>query len=205
VQSTLHNRTSQLGFTQENNYETARMDPISLSAATQQFLGVVAIIIGIVAKYNAEMAKSPRELVRFAEELRQLRNVLETLESILIEGKNSPGDNLQFPDDVKDHPSSTTKPPPSYSQSQEQQRPRPTTATIRALSPLQEPLSLYLEDFRALEAKLEIPSWQTHSRRRRSAASAIGWPLKEEEAKKEMEKMKTFREHLSEAMQVDTL
>ncbi|KXX77180.1 Ankyrin repeat domain-containing protein 50 [Madurella mycetomatis] len=118
------------------------------------------------------MAKTPRDLVRFAEELKLLRSVLETLESILVEGKNAESVAAE---------------------------------KMRALTPLHEPLALYLGDFKALEAKLEMPSWQTHSRRRRSAASAVGWPLKEDEAKKELEKMKSFREHLSDAMQVDTL
>ena len=148
------------------------MDPLSLTIAATQLLGAVNTVISIVARYNAEMKKTPRDLERFVEELRGLRNVLETLESLIIEAKKS----------------NTAADP-----------------KLQALIPLYEPLTLYLDDIKALEAKLEIPSWYGSSRRKRSIIAALGWPLKEDEAHRELEKMKSFREQLKDAIQVDTM
>lgn len=148
------------------------MDPLSFTVAASQLLGAVNTVIVIVGKYNEEMNKTPRDLLRFTEELRGLRHVLESLESLVLEAKKS---NLSA--DPK----------------------------IRALIPLYEPLTLYLDDIKLLQDRLETPSWHTGSRRRRSIVTALGWPLREDEGKRELEKMKAFREQLKDAMQVDTL
>lgn len=148
------------------------MDPLSLTLAASQLLGAVNTVIIIVARYNEEMNKTPRDLERFVEELRGLRGVLESLESLIIEAKKS---------------NSAADP------------------KLQALIPLYEPLTLYLDDVKALQARLELPSWYTGSRRRRSIVAALGWPLKEDDAKRELEKMKSFREQLKDAIQVDTM
>ncbi|KAH9885699.1 ankyrin repeat-containing domain protein [Xylariomycetidae sp. FL2044] len=148
------------------------MDPLSLTVAASQLLGAVNTVIVIVAKYNEEMNKTPRDLAKFVEELRGLRSVLETLESLVLEAKKS---------NIETHPK------------------------LRALIPLYEPLTLYLEDIKALQSRLELPKWYTSSRRRRSIVIALGWPLADDEAKRELEKMKSFREQLRGAIQVDTI
>jgi hypothetical protein len=149
------------------------MDPLSITLAASQLLGAVNTVIQICAKYNEEMSRTPKDLLRFVEELRKLREVLETLESLILKAKTS---------DSAEHPE------------------------LQALIPLYEPLTLYLEDVKVIQAKLQIPTWyETTGRRRRSLAIALGWPLKEDEAKRELEKMKSFREQLRDAIQVDTL
>jgi hypothetical protein len=148
------------------------MDPLSLTLAASQLLGAVNAVISIVARYNEEMKKTPRDLKRFVEELRGLRNVLESLESLIIEAKKS---------DLSSDPK------------------------LQALIPLYEPLTLYLDDVKALQVKLELPSCPPGTRRWRSVVVALGWPLKEDEAKLELEKMKSFREQLKDAIAVDTM
>jgi hypothetical protein len=148
------------------------MDPLSLTLAASSLLGAVNTVIVIVARYNEEMKKTPRDLERFVEELRGLRGVLELLESLIIKAKKS---------DLSSDPK------------------------LQALIPLYEPLTLYLDDIKDLQARLEIPSWSTANRRLRSIAASLGWPLKEDEAKRELEKMKSFREQLKDAIQVDTM
>jgi hypothetical protein len=149
------------------------MDPLSITLAASQLLGAVTTVIRICGKYNEEMNRTPKDLLRFIEELRKLREVLETLESLIIKAKCS---------ELDDNPE------------------------LQALIPLYEPLTLYLEDVKMIQAKLESPAWyETISRRKRSFAVALGWPLKEDEAKRELEKMKRFREQLRIAIQVDTL
>ncbi|GES59935.1 vegetative incompatibility protein HET-E-1 [Aspergillus terreus] len=76
---------------------------------------------------------------------------------------------------------------------------------LKALIPLYEPLTLYLDDIKSLQRKLEVPSWSYMSRRKHSLAVALGWPLKEDEVKHELDKMKSFREQLKDAIQVDTI
>ncbi|KAL3480824.1 ankyrin repeat-containing domain protein [Aspergillus californicus] len=76
---------------------------------------------------------------------------------------------------------------------------------LKALVPLYEPLTLYLDDIKILQGKLEVPSWSYMSQRKRSLAVALGWPLKEDEVKNELDKMKSFREQLKDAIQVDTI
>ena len=76
---------------------------------------------------------------------------------------------------------------------------------LQALIPLYEPLTLYLDDVKTLQTKLELPAWYSTSRRRRSVVAALGWPLKEDEARRELEKMRSFREQLKDAIQVDTM
>lgn len=149
------------------------MDPLSLTIAASQLLGAVNTVIVIVARYNEEMNKTPRDLLRFVEELRGLRSVLEQLESLIIEAKKSDSSN----------------------------------PTLQALVPLYEPLTLYLNDLKALQGKMQIPTptWYSASRRRRSIVAALGWPLQDDEAKRELEKMNSFREQLKDAIQVDTV
>ena len=76
---------------------------------------------------------------------------------------------------------------------------------LQALIPLYEPLTLYLDDVKTLQTKLELPAWYSTSRRRRSVVAALGWPLKQDEARRELEKMRSFREQLKDAIQVDTM
>jgi hypothetical protein len=148
------------------------MDPLSLTVAASQLLGAVNTVIVIVARYNEEMNKTPKDLQKFVEELRGLRSVLESLESLILEAKKS---------GVAADPK------------------------LQALIPLYEPLTLYLDDIRALEVALQIPSWQNTTRRRRSIVAALGWPLKEDDARRELEKMRSFREQLKDAIQIDTM
>ncbi|KAI8151173.1 hypothetical protein K4K49_011135 [Colletotrichum sp. SAR 10_70] len=150
------------------------MDPLSFTVAAAQLLGAVNSVILIVARYNEEMKKTPRDLLRFVEELRGLRHVLESLESLVLKAKSLKADIS-------------------------------TDSNIQALIPLYEPLTLYLDDIKTLQSKLEMPNLDMKSRRRRSLVIALGWPLKEDEGKRELEKMKAFREQLKDAMQVDTL
>lgn len=147
------------------------MDPLSLTLAASQLLGAVNTVIVIVARYNEEMNKTPRDLLRFSEELRGLRSVLEQLENLITEAKKSGS----------------------------------TNPTLQALVPLYEPLTLYLGDLKALQAKMVLPNLSSSGRRRRSVMAALGWPLPEDEAKRELDKMTAFREQLKTAIQVDTV
>jgi hypothetical protein len=157
-------------FKSSNHFD---MDPISITLAASQLLGAVNTVIGICARYNEEMSRTPRDLQQFVEELRGLRSVLESLESLILKAKSSD--------------SSSSDP------------------QLQTLIPLYEPLTLYLDDVKEIQAKLEIPSLHTISRRKRAVMVALGWPLKEDEAKKELEKMKSFREQLRDAIQVDAV
>ncbi|OHF00304.1 hypothetical protein CORC01_04493 [Colletotrichum orchidophilum] len=68
------------------------MDPLSFTVAATQLLGAINSVILIVTRYNEEMKKTPRDLLRFFEELRGLRHVLESLESLVLKAKSLKAD-----------------------------------------------------------------------------------------------------------------
>ncbi|MCJ1224432.1 hypothetical protein MMC12_001077 [Toensbergia leucococca] len=141
------------------------MDPLSVTASFIAVLQVANAVISICYDYSASAKSSSRELSRIIEEIKALRNVLESLIH-LAERAETPDLCIQS-----------------------------RLPTLRGLcEPEMGPLSQCLEEMRALEKKLVPPTWGGPiGSKRRALIQALGWPLKEKDTLRTLEKIGRFK------------
>ena len=151
------------------------MDPLSVTASIITVLQAANAVISVCYDYSAAIKNSPWELPRVIEEVKSLRNVLETLDQLAKRAESAdPATEAQLP------------------------------ALKLLCEPVAGPLAMTLVELEALEKKLAPPSWSGQAgSRRRAIIQVLGWPLKEGDTKKILENIERFKTTLNLAITAD--
>jgi hypothetical protein len=153
------------------------MDALTVATAVITVIQAANTIISICYDYKAAVKDCPWELSSIIEEVKGLRNVLESLEQLTkkAEGAN-PALKAELP------------------------------VLRRLCEPEQGPIKLCLGELESLEKRLAPPGWAGQvGSKRRALVQAMGWPLKERESKKTLEKIVRYTKALHLAMGADQM
>ncbi|KAL9119964.1 MAG: hypothetical protein Q9187_003483 [Circinaria calcarea] len=153
------------------------MDPLSITASIITVLQATNVVISICYDYSSSVKQSNWQLPKVIEELKNLRNVLETLEPLARTAESTnPGPESRLP-------------------------------TLKLLCSPDTGRGLLfdcLEELNILKDKLSPPSWAgPDGSKRRTLVLAIGWPLKEGETKKALDNLESYKATLALAITVD--
>lgn len=157
------------------------MDPLSISVSIIAVLQAANAVISICYDYRAAVKDSSWELPRVTEEVKSLRSVLETLESLAFNATsgNDPDAGSRLPT---------------------------LQLLCRARTGNNEGglLAMCLEELNNLEKRLAPPKWAGPVGSKKMAlAQALRWPLKESDTKKALESLGRFRDMLTLALTAD--
>jgi hypothetical protein len=156
-----------------------QMDGLSVAASIIAVLQAANAVVSVCYDYRAAVKDSSWELPRVTEEVKGLRNVLETLES-LASDLEKPGS------DAKSRLPTL------------QLLCKPKTGNEGGL------LAMCLEELNNLKKKLAPPKWAGSAGSKRLAVTqALRWPLKESETNKTLESIGRFRDMLTLALTAD--
>src|SRR5882757_6351838 len=149
------------------------MDSLSISTGIITLLQATTAIISVCYNFRAALKDVPWSLTRIVDELRCLRNILESLEELAQD---------------LDEPSGLER--------------RPVFASLS--DPDNGPLVICLRELRILHGKLNSSNYPgTAGLKRKSALQAIGWQLKDRDAKECLERIERCKTTLSLALTAD--
>lgn len=151
------------------------MDPLSITASVLTVLQATEAVISICCNYRAASRGASWEVSRVLEEIRNLRDVLRTLEDLAdnIETKGKTG-TVYLP------------------------------ALRQMCEPSRGTLTQCLQTMKALEKKLVPPSWAGPTGSMRSnLAQALRWPLQKAETVRSLEKVEQLKSALNLAISLD--
>jgi len=150
------------------------MDPLSITLSIIAVLQAANAVISVCYDYSCAMKNSSWELPRVIEEVKDLRNVLETLEQLANKAENAdPAAEGQLP-------------------------------TLKLLCNPEGLLAMCLRELQALKEKLDPPDWSGQvGSKRRAFIQALSWPLKEGDTKNTLEKIGRLKTTLNLALTVD--
>ncbi|KAI0112386.1 hypothetical protein GGR51DRAFT_546978 [Nemania sp. FL0031] len=155
------------------------MDPLSLSASIIAVLQATNAVISFCYNYRAAAKSASWELPRVIEQVKSLRNVLETLEGLTSDTKGTDPDAVSRLQTL-------------------QQLCKPKTGNEGGL------LAMCLEELHSLQKKLAPPGWAGPVGSKRMAlVQALKWPLKESDTKKTLDNIGRYRDTLSLALMTD--
>ena len=157
------------------NIPLGQMDPLSVTASIIAVLQATNSVVSVCYDYSSAVKKAPWELPKVINELKGLRNVLESLEQLAREAENN-DPNVQS-----------------------------NLLTLQSLVDSQSGLlNTCLDEVIALKDKLKpTTAWAPDGSRRRAIMEAVTWPLKEKETLKILDKLARCRSLLSDALAVD--
>ena len=150
------------------------MDPLSITASIISVLQATNAVVSICYEYSCAMKNSSWELPRVTEEVKGLRNILETLEPLARKAENAdPAAEGRLP-------------------------------TLKLLCNHEGLLAMCLGELEVLKKKLDPPDWSGQvGSKRRAFVQALSWPLKEGDTKKTLEKIGRLKATLNLALTVD--
>jgi hypothetical protein len=153
------------------------MDPLSITASIIAVLQATNAVISVCYDYSSAVRNSSWELPRVTEEVRSLRNVLESLEQLAKKAEGA-------------DPAAETQ-----------------LLTLKLLCESgvgPGPLASCLQELERLKNKLSPPDWAGRDgSKRRAFIQALGWPLKEGDTRKTLENLGRFKTTLNLAMTAD--
>ena len=150
------------------------MDPLSVTATIITVLQVANRVVSICYDYSCAIKNSSWELPRVTEEVKGLRNVLETLERLAREAENGdPAAEIQLP-------------------------------TLRLLCNPEGPLAVCLGELEALRKELDPPNRSDQfGSKRRAFVKVVSWPLREKDTRRILENIGRLKAILNLALTVD--
>jgi len=150
------------------------MDPLSISAGIIAVLQVTTTILSICYNYRAAINNAPGELCQVTEEIKGLRNILETLQDLAFEAKGTdPAARARLP-------------------------------SLNRLSDPDGPLTSCLAELRQLKRQLAPPKWSgPEGSRRQAVVQSLRWPLRQEDTRKTLESIGRFKSTLNLALLAD--
>jgi hypothetical protein len=151
------------------------MDPLSITAGIIAVLQATCSLLSVCYDFRAAVRKAPSSLHRVIEEIRDLRNILESLQRISDDiyspGKTNPEIKVSFE---------------------------------RLCESDKGPLATCLQELAALEAKIIPASYVGSSVSQRKALIRIlGWRLRDREVKASLERLERCKKTLSLAITAD--
>ena len=150
------------------------MDPLSITASIIAVLQATNAVVSVCYDYSCAMKSSSWELPRVIEEVKDLRNVLETLEQLAKKAENA---DLAA---------------------------KGRLPTLKLLCNPEGLLAMCLRELQELKEKLDPPGWSGQvGSKRRAFIQALSWPLKEDDTKKTLEKIGRLKATLNLALTVD--
>lgn len=150
------------------------MDPLSITASIIAVLQATNAVVSVCYDYSCAMKSSSWELPRVIEEVKDLRNVLETLEQLAKKAENA---DLAA---------------------------KGRLPTLKLLCNPEGLLAMCLRELQELKEKLVPPDWSGQvGSKRRAFIQALSWPLKEGDTKKTLEKIGRLKATLNLALTVD--
>jgi|SRR5436190_5912370 len=150
------------------------MDPFSITASIIAVLQATNAVVSICYEYRSAIKNSTWELSRVLEEVKSLRNVLESLEQLAEKAEIAdPAAETQLP-------------------------------TLKLLcEPEVGPLALCLVELEALQKKLVPPSSSGQVGSKRALIEKLVWPLRKGDTKRIIENIGRFKATLNLAMTAD--
>lgn len=149
------------------------MDPLSITASVITLLQATTAIISICYSFRAALKNAPWSLTRIIDELKCLRNILESLEELSHGLDQSSGSGK-----------------------------RPVFEWLS--DPDNGPFIICLRELSSLDKKIKFSSYAgTTGLKRKSALQALGWQLKDGDAKECLERIERCKTTLSLALTVD--
>ena len=153
------------------------MDPLSITASVIAVLQATNAVISVCYDYSSAIKGSSWELTKVIEEVRSLRNVLESLEQLARKAES--GGSMA---EVR----------------------LPTLKLLCDNVGHGAPLTNCLLDLESLRTRLSSPSWSgPDGSKRKAIVQAMTWPLKEGDTRKTLESIGRFKETLSLALDAD--
>lgn len=153
------------------------MDPLSITASIISVLQATNAVISICYDYSSSLKQSNWQLPKVIEEVKGLRNVLETLEPLVKTAESTtpgPGNRL------------------------------PTLKLLCSPDTRRGLLFDCLEELNLLKDKLSPPSWAgPDGSKTRALVLAMGWPLKEGDTKKALDNIGRYKATLALAITAD--
>lgn len=155
------------------------MDPLSVTASIIAVIQATNAVISVCYDYSSAVKNSPWELSRVIEEVRSLRNVLETLERLAANAERA-------------DPAAETRLPALKLLCE------PKGGQIGLLA-------MCLLELDLLKKKLIPPKWGSglEGSKRMSLAQALSWPLKEKDTRKTLDCIRRFNDTLNLAITAD--
>lgn len=153
------------------------MDPLSITASIIAVLQATNAVISICYDYSSSVKQSNWQLPKVIEEVKGLRNVLETLELLCKTAESAdPGPGSRLP-------------------------------ILKLLCSSDAGRGLLvdcLRELNLLKERLSPPSWAgPDGSRRRALVQAVGWPLKEGDTKKALDRIGRYKATLTLAVTAD--
>ena len=153
------------------------MDPLSITASIVAVLQATNAVISVCYDYSAALKGAPWELSKVADELKGLRDVLESLATLANTAANAD----------------------STAQSR-----LPTLEQVCDSKTDSGPLASCLSEIDRIYTKLIPPSWSGKDGSKRQALiKALGWPLKAKDTQKALENISKFKSILTLALASD--
>ena len=154
------------------------MDPLSVTASVIACLQAANSIVSVCLDYRAALDQVPWGLAKAIEDVRDLRNVLETLES------------------VADRADSQSLKADSYHKRQ--------WASLQLLCSDHGPLQNCTAELNRLEKKLCEPKWaQNLGKRRKALIQAVGWQIRDSDVKESLKTIGRYKATLTLALTAD--
>jgi hypothetical protein len=151
------------------------MDPLSISTGIITVLQATSTLISVCYNFRAALKSAPWSLTQVIEELKCLRNILESLEELAH---------------TLDDPSRLSK--------------RPVFELLS--DPVNGPLVLCRRELSSLEKKIKCSSYAgTTGLKRKAALQALGWQLRDRDAKECLERIERCKSILSIALTADEM
>ena len=151
------------------------MDPLSVAASIIALLQAANAVISVCYDYRSALTNSPWALVKAIEEVRDLRNVLESLEGLANQLQKEGSDaDTRF-------------------------------STLRLLcSDESGPLQSCQVELDKLQKKLLSPKWsQQLGRKRRALIQAFGWQVKDSDVRRSLQELGRYKATLNLALSTD--
>jgi hypothetical protein len=154
------------------------MDPLSVTASVIACLQAASSVISVCLDYRAALSHAPWGLVTAIVDVRDLRNILEALESVAsrTNSKSLDGNSIE----------------------------KRQWTSLQLLCSDQGPLQNCAAELNLLEKKLCSPKWtQSLGRRRKALIQAVGWQIKDSEVKECMERIGRYKATITLALNAD--
>lgn len=138
------------------------MDPLSVTVSIIACLQAASSVVSVCLDYRAALNQAPWGLAKATEDVRDLRNVLETLESL---ANRADSQSLQL---NSDH--------------------RRQWDSLQLLCSDHGPLHNCAAELKRLEKKLCAPKWtQNLGKKRKALIQAVGWQIQDSDVKESLE------------------
>jgi hypothetical protein len=149
------------------------MDPLSMTASIIAVLQAASSVLSVCYDYRAAVKSTPWGLAKATEEIRDLRNVLESLETLS-----------------------------KRVEARKQHDAEKSLSTFRLIcSKDKGPLNACLLELNRLQKKLGSPKWVNElGRKRRALIQAIGWQIKDREIQESLEILDRYKSSLNLAL-----